>query len=124
MTRSRASAKKAGTAFETLIANYLDEHLDEAVERRARTGAQDRGDLAGLRTSFGGREVGECKDYGGQILAGPWIGETDIERRNDDAIAGTTFIKRRGTTDPGAQFVLMTVRDYIALKTGRRPEEA
>lgn len=124
MTRTRASAKAAGTRFETSIAVYLDEHLDEAVERRARTGAKDRGDLAGLRTYRGGREVGECKDYGGRILAGEWIGEADIERRNDDAIASTVFIKRRGITDPGAQFVLMTVRDYIAIKTGHRPEEA
>lgn len=29
--------------------------------------------------------------------------------------------KRRGTTDPGDQFVLMTVRDLVALMTGERP---
>lgn len=32
-------------------------------------------------------------------------------------------MKRRGITDPGAQIVLMTVRDLIALLTGHRPEE-
>ena len=28
MSRSRASAKKAGTAFESLVAAYLAEHVD------------------------------------------------------------------------------------------------
>ncbi|MGW3545878.1 hypothetical protein ACWDNI_35795 [Nocardia niigatensis] len=123
MTRSRASARKAGTAFETLIANYLAYHLDDRIERRARTGAKDRGDIAGLRGACAARIVVECKDYGGRILAGEWLGEAETERGNDDAAAGIVIAKRRGTTDPGAQFVLMTVRDYVAISSGRRPPE-
>ena len=50
MTRTRASAKNAGTAFETLIARHLAEQLaDDRIERRARTGGKDRGDIAGVR---------------------------------------------------------------------------
>ncbi|WP_040815080.1 hypothetical protein [Nocardia concava] len=124
MTRSRASARRAGTAFETLIANYLAAHLDDRIERRTRTGAKDRGDIAGLRGACAGRIVVECKDYGGQIKAGEWLGEAEVERGNDDAAAGIVIAKRRGTTDPGAQFVLMTVRDYVAISSGRRPPEA
>jgi hypothetical protein len=49
VTRSRASAKKAGSAFETLVANYLASTVDDRVERRTRNGGKDRGDLSGLR---------------------------------------------------------------------------
>ena len=50
MTRTRASAKAAGTAFETLIARHLAQvHDDDRVERRTKTGAKDRGDIAGVR---------------------------------------------------------------------------
>ncbi|WP_280452265.1 hypothetical protein [Nocardia cyriacigeorgica] len=124
MTRSRASAKAAGTRHESSIANYLAEQLDDdRIERRAKTGARDRGDIGGVRTPAGGRVVIECKDYGGRVEVGPWLGEAEVERGHDDAVAGLVVAKRRGVTDPGAQIVLMTVRDLIAILSGRRPEE-
>lgn len=49
MTRSSASAKKAGSAFETSVANYLAATVDDRIERRSRNGSKDRGDLAGVR---------------------------------------------------------------------------
>lgn len=123
MTRSRASAKAAGTRFESLIATYLAEQVDDRIERRAKTGAKDRGDIAGLR-AHGLRVVAECKGYGGQIKAGEWLKEADIERGHDDAAVGVVVAKRRGVGDPGTQIVLMTVRDLITLITGQRPEGA
>ena len=63
MTRNRASAKKAGTAFETQVAEYLAMKLaDIRIERRAKTGAKDRGDIAGVKTVAGGLVVIECKN--------------------------------------------------------------
>ena len=122
MTRNRQSAKAAGTRFETAIATYLAEQLDDdRIERRRLTGAKDRGDIAGLR-HHGQRLVLECKDHGGQIKAGPWVEEAHTEMNNDDALAGLVIAKRRGTTNPGAQYVLMTVNDLIALLTGHRPD--
>jgi hypothetical protein len=70
---------------------------------------------------MGGRVVLEAKDYGGRILPGPWLREVDIERGNDDALIGAVVVKRRATTDPGDQVVLMTMRDLVALLTGARP---
>ncbi|WP_378735484.1 hypothetical protein [Nocardia brasiliensis] len=125
MTRSRASAKAAGTRHESSIARYLAEQLDDdRIERRARNGAKDRGDIGGVRAPGGGRIVLECKDYGGRIEAGTWLGEAEAERGNDDALAGLVIAKRRGISDPGAQIVLMTVRDFVAILSGGRPEEA
>ena len=120
MARNRNSAKAAGQRFESLVAAYLNRHVDDRIERRRLGGAgNDRGDISGLR-HMGQRIVLECKDYGGQLKPGPWIEETERERLNDDAGVGIVVAKRRGTTNPGEQFVLMTLADLVALLTGSR----
>ena len=121
MSRNRASAKAAGSAFERQVADYLRDTVDDRIDRRVRTAA-DKGDIAGLR-HMGQRIVIECKEYGGRLMASPWLNEAEIERGNDSAGVGIVVAKRRGTTDPGAQFVLMTLRDLVSLMTGTRPEE-
>ena len=119
MSRSRTSAKAAGTRFETSIARSLAEHVDDRIERRAKTGGKDRGDLSGLR-HMGGRVVVECKDVARLNLAG-WVEEADVERGNDDALVGLVVHKRRGVTDPLDQYVTCSLRDLVALLTGERP---
>jgi hypothetical protein len=118
VTRNRASAKQAGAAFERLLADHLAEHVDDRIDRRVKTGAKDKGDIAGLRV-HGHKVVVEAKDYGGVVHVGAWLNEAETERGNDDALAGIVIAKRRGTSDPGDQTVLMTVRDLVALITGR-----
>lgn len=120
MTRNRASAKRAGTAFEALIAAYLAQHVDDRIERRARHGAKDRGDISGLR-HMGERVVVECKNTTRLDLAG-WLAEAEIERGNDDAIAAVVAHKRHGRGAPGEQLVTMRLVDFVALLTGSRPE--
>jgi hypothetical protein len=77
--------------------------------------------VAGLRV-HGQKVVIEAKDYGGRVLVGPWLNEAEVEKGNDDALAGLVIAKRRGTTDPGDQIVLMTVRDLTASSPGGRRE--
>jgi len=120
MSRTRASAKAAGTRFESQVAAYLAEHVDDRIERRAKTGAKDRGDIAGVRHR-GHRVVIECKDTTRAKL-GPWVNETEAERGNDDALVGVVAHKRHGVGAPGEQFVTMTLRDFVALLTGERPD--
>lgn len=124
MTRSRASAKSAGTSFETLVAAFLHAAVDDRIERRAKNGALDRGDLSGVRTFRNGRVVVQCKDYGGQFKVGAWLGQVDKQRGTDDAVAGVVVAKRRGTRDPGDQVVMMTLADFAALLTGERPSDS
>lgn len=119
MTRTRASAKKAGSSFERAQADYLAARVDDRIDRRVKNGQKDRGDIGGLR-HMGGRIVVECKDYGGRLMPGPWTAEAETERGNDDALAGIVIAKRRGTTRPGEQYVLMTVDNLIALLNGNR----
>ncbi|GGO59048.1 hypothetical protein GCM10010910_01060 [Microbacterium nanhaiense] len=124
MSRSRASAKSAGTRMETLVAWHLSDALDDdRIERRAKNGAKDRGDIANVRTALGERVVIECKDYGGRLMPGPWVQEAHTEAGNDDAAVGVVVAKRRGTTRPGDQWVLMTLDDLAVLLGGKREEQ-
>jgi len=119
MTRSRASAKSAGTRHESSVVAYLAEHVSPLIERRRQNGNRDRGDVTGL-VHMGGRIVLECKDVA-KVTLGPWVNEAEIERLNDDALVGAVVHKRRGKGDPGDQLVTMTLRDFVALLIGSRP---
>lgn len=122
MTRTRASAKAAGTAFETLITRYLAQALDDdRIERRTRNGRNDRGDIAGVRI-HGQRLVLECKNHRRLDLAG-WMAEAQIEAGNDDALAGVVVHKRHGTARPERQWVTMTLAELVALITGQQVEQ-
>jgi hypothetical protein len=121
VTRSRRSAKQAGTRFEGVIAAALRLELgDDRIERRARNGSKDRGDIGGVRI-HGQRLVIECKDT--CVLRLPeWTAQARIEAAHDDALAGVVIHKRRGVTDPTRQWVTCTVADLIALLTGTPTE--
>lgn len=119
MGRSRASAKAAGSRFERVIADHLAAKLDDRIDRRVKTGARDCGDIAGIRVHGGQRLVIECKDVA-QMALPEWTREARQEAINDNALAGVVVHKRRGTGDPGAQWVTCTVDDLLALLTGQR----
>jgi hypothetical protein len=119
VTRSRASAKAAGASFERALADWFAWRLkDDRIDRRVKRGANDRGDIGGLRTVTGARIVAELKDYGGRILASTWLAEAAVEAGNDDAPIGVVIAKRKGTTDPARQFVLMDVETFARLIEG------
>lgn len=120
MSRTRASAKTAGSRFERTVADYLAQHIDDRIDRRAKTGAKDRGDIGGVRTPHGHRLVLECKDAARINLAG-WAAEAAVAAGNDDAIAGLVVHKRRGRGDPAAQWVTCTLADLVAIIAGTRP---
>lgn len=116
MTRTRASAKAAGSKFERDIADHLAKLVDDRIDRRVTGGSKDRGDIGGVRV-HGQRLVLECKNTT-RINLGTWITEAHTEAGNDDALAGVIVHKRHGKGQPGDQWVTMTVDDLIALITG------
>ena len=122
MTRNRKSAKAAGARFERTIADALAAALDDdRIDRRARNGAKDRGDIGGIRL-HGQRVVIECKDAATLRLP-EWIAEARTEAGNDDALVGLVVHKRRGVGDPMAQWVTCTVADLVAILTGKQVEQ-
>ena len=119
MSRSRTSAKAAGSRFERLTADYLSTAPDDdRIDRRVKAGAKDKGDIAGVRI-HGQRIVIECKDTA-KIALGTWLREAEIERGNDDALVGVVVHKRHGNGDPADQLVTMTLADFAALVGGSR----
>ncbi len=108
--------KAKGSRFERSIADCLNRELDDRIDRAPLRGAKDRGDIANVRSPFG-RVVLECKAVARLDLAG-WVKEMETERGNDDAIAGFVVVKRRGKGDPLDQYVVGTLRDFLALGWG------
>ena len=78
MTRSRRTARDAGTRFETLVAAYLADRWDDRIERRTRGGVKDRGDISGFRHQSQ-RVVIECKNTNRAELSA-WWAEAELER--------------------------------------------
>jgi len=111
--------KQKGTRFESDIVGWLQWRFGTRdIERRALNGARDTGDIAGLK-AHGQRLVIEAKNHSRHEIA-RWVDEAEVERGNDDALAAAVVFKRRGTTDPAHQYVVMTVRDLAALIDGDR----
>lgn len=113
MTRSRASAKKAGSTFERVVADYLAAEVDDRIDRRVRTGAKDKGDIAGVRAA-GQKIVVECKDVARTDLAG-WTAEAQEQAANDGAAIAIVVHKRRGVALPARQWVTMELSDLAWL---------
>lgn len=101
--------KIKGTAAETAVVTYLRSRGWPFAERRALTGNKDRGDVAGVPSVV--IEVKDCKT----LTFGPWLNEAETEKANDSASVGAVWAKRKGTTDPGKWFVLMTGEQFTSL---------
>lgn len=117
MPRNRKSAKAAGTKFERLISDHFARELDPRIDRQVKTGAQDKGDIAGLTDTHGRPIAVECKDYGGRLVPTEWVKEAHREAENAGAYAGVVVAKRKGVTAPGKQWCVMTVDDLTRLLT-------
>ena len=117
VTRSRSSAKAAGSWFERLMADWLAAQLDDdGIDRQVKVGARDIGDIRGVK-AHGQRIAVECKEVA-RIALPAWVREAEVERGNLDALAGVVIHKRTGTRKPEEQFVTMTAADFVALITG------
>lgn len=102
------------------MADFLKAHVSPFIDRKVRTGAKDRGDIANLMAPLAGHITVECKNTA-RISLGAWATETEAERVNDGAIAGVIAHKRHGKGAAGDQWITMTARDFVAIITGERP---
>ncbi|MGC2866005.1 hypothetical protein ACMG4H_14255 [Corynebacterium glutamicum] len=115
MTRTRASAKKAGASFERQIADYLCDALGNPnIDRMVKSGSLDRGDIANVRDSHGRLLAIECKNTTTMSLP-QWEREATTEALNYGAHAGVIVHKRRGTAQPQEQWVTMTTETLAKL---------
>lgn len=103
------AAKRKGTAWESAVVAFLREHGWPHAERRALSGARDRGDVAGLPGV-----VIEAKAAKALDLAG-WAAEAEVERVNDGADLAAVWVKRRGKASAGDGYVVLTGAAFAAL---------
>ena len=116
MGRSRQSAKQAGAAFESLVAQGLRDALgDNNIQRAPRWGAVDKGDIVNLRV-HGKQIVSQCKDVA-RVDLPAWTKAAKLQCVNAEALAGIVIHKRRGTRNPLEQWVTMTLSELVAILT-------
>jgi hypothetical protein len=104
---SRSKAK--GTAFETAVCRYLAGEGFPHVERRALSGTQDRGDIAGIPGW-----VLEVKNCRATTLAA-WVDEAAVEQANDGAEYSAVWHHRVGRAHPSAGYVTMSGATFVRL---------
>jgi hypothetical protein len=102
-----------GSSFERQTADYWRDNHSEFVDRRVKTGAKDKGDLANVRVA-GHRLVVECKSHA-RITLSQWIAEAAQEAINDEALMGVVVVKRKGYGQPKDQYVVMTQENLLKL---------
>lgn len=113
-------AKAKGTAFESLIRDYL-RGVGLAVERVPAGMAADRGDLNGIPGwTF------ELKCYPQDIkrAISDGLADLEVEQANADTPYGAVIAKRRGHTAPGEQLVVMELHQFVAALLLRVPVSA
>ena len=81
-----SKSKQKGTLAETAVADYLKQTFS-AVERRTLSGANDKGDIAGVPNCV--VEVKNQRTY----KIHEWMKETETERINAEADLGILVIK-------------------------------
>lgn len=97
MPRNRASAKNAGTKFETDVGRYLTLNLGTKVYRTGKKGSMDIGDLEGY-TINGKNIVLECKSPGknSNWTISEWWKETEAESKNYGTDTGILVVSMFG----------------------------
>ncbi|GHJ59167.1 hypothetical protein NOK12_16850 [Nocardioides sp. OK12] len=109
MTRNRATARAAGTKWETAIVAALVDHGWPHAERRRLAGALDRGDIAGVPGV-----VIEAKNTKSYDPAGA-LTEATREAANDNAPIAAAWIKRHGKTSATEGLVVISGATFMQL---------
>jgi Holliday junction resolvase len=104
-----SKSKQKGTAAETAVVRYLQEHGFPYAERRALHGNLDKGDITGC-----GPIVFEVKDHA-KITIPAWLKELEEEVANAKAEAGAVVAKKRGTLKVGEWYAIMPVSALVKL---------
>jgi hypothetical protein len=102
-------SRDKGTAWETRVVAFLQEHGWPFAERRARRGNKDAGDVAGVA-----RVCLELKAEK-RITLSEYLDETLVEQTNADAAVAACWIKRPRKTSPAHGYVVMSGAQFVEL---------
>lgn len=102
--------KIKGDSFERSIRDHLAAY-GVTVERTRAGYARDAGDLHIGRDGTKPRAILSAKNRRTWAVA-QWLRELEAQRIEARAVHGALVIKRPGVSDPGQQYVVMTVNDW------------
>lgn len=102
-------SKAKGTAFESDVVAFFQEHGYPHAERRALAGNVDKGDVTGLGPDW----VIECKAVR-EITLAAFVDEAETERKNAGAKYGVAVVKRRGKNVAKA-YAVMELDRFVEL---------
>jgi hypothetical protein len=100
--------KAKGSAFERLIRDYLAQAIP--CERIPAGAEIDRGDLWTPAACI------QCKNHRSLSL-GAWLSQTIQQQFSANKPLHALVVKRKGTTDPADQFVVMSLEQFRDLLT-------
>jgi hypothetical protein len=104
-----AASRIKGKVYENAVVQWLRSRGRPHVERRIAGMANDRGDLTGWPGV-----VVDAKNHKTLCLPA-WLDQLEAEIVNSGADTGALIVKRRGTTDIGRHYAVMTVDRWEAL---------
>ena len=102
--------RRKGAAWEARLVEWFQGHGFPRADRLHLSGAADIGDVT-LTDADGDRWTVEAKDCG-QWSLGVWWAETTKEASNRGDMHKILVIRRRGSTDPGAAWVVTTLDEW------------
>lgn len=89
-------SRSIGTPAESAVVRYLQANGWPHAERRALTGAQDKGDIAGCIGICWEVKAGNAAANASDGQVERWLEETETERKNAKADIGILVMKRKG----------------------------
>lgn len=108
-------SKAKGSAWERAVREYLRAR-GLRVQRIPAGANADEGDLF---VSDARWPAIQCKSHAKFDLAG-WVRDAEDQAHNAGRHAGIVWAKKRGTTDPGRCYVIMTGDAFVTLMGGER----
>lgn len=107
------AAKRKGSSWEAAIVNYL-RTCGKRAQRIPAGSEDDQADIFVHDSDWPAIQAKNCQRFD---LAG-WVRDVEQQAKNADRTCGVVWIKKRGTTDPGEAYVLMTGKTLMTLMEG------
>lgn len=110
-------AKQKGTAFETLVKDYLNSAGFRDAHRTALKSGADTGDINGIRNGNTGSQVAiQCKNHKTYNLSG-WLNDTVEQAARLDGGVPVLIVKRagKGKSAVGDNYAVMRLDDLVDL---------
>ena len=104
-----SAAKRKGSQAERDVVAWLKANGYPYADRRVAGATLDKGDISGVL----GVTI-EVKNHKRMDLAG-WVGELEVEIKNDNAWTGTVIHKRHGKSDVDEWYCKMPAKVWLAL---------